>query len=154
MKVTIRTNKGSTYLEVDRSFQLLVDDEMLLEHNGPIPSEVKSESKGCCGGCYGSCHGTSSLYERSEAKVGDEVNYIHFPVPNSSFIEIIRWWSYDEALGENALEIHFKNGTYACYADVPLFIVNEWIEEIKNGGSAGKYYNLNIKNEFESIMES
>ena len=171
MKVTIQTNRGSMTLEVDRSFQLLVDGQMLLEHNGPIPPgyetveaqyATEAPKKKCC---FGSCHGTSSLFEHAEAEEEDDVTYINFPVPNSSFIEIIRWWSYEEALGENALEVHFKDGenalevhfkdgNYACYSDVPEGIINEWIEEIKNGGSAGKYYNINIKNEYESIMES
>jgi len=151
-------------LEVDRSFQLLVDDEMLLEHNGPLENVLEGDGgykdvgygeetkKPCCP--YGSCHGTSSLFEHAEEEEDDDVTYINFSVPNSSFIETIRWWSYEEALGENSLEVHFKDGNYACYSDVPEGIINEWIEEIKNGGSAGKYYNINIKNEYESIMES
>ena len=153
MKVTIRTNKGSMTLEVDRSFQLLVDGEMLLEHNGPIPSGYeKVEAPKTC--CFGSCHGTSSLFEHAEAEEEDDVTYINFTVPNSSFVETIRWWSYEEALGENALEVHFKDGNYACYSDVPEGVVLDWIQEIKLGASAGKYYNINIKNEYESIMES
>lgn len=163
MKVTIRTNKGSMTLEVDRSFQLLVDGEMLLEHNGPNVLEGDGGYKDVGYGkdfvpkppcCYGTCHGTSSLWEHAEEEEEGDVTYINFPVPNSSFIATIRWWSYEEALGENALEIHFKDGNYVCYSEVPEGIINEWIEEIKNGGSAGKYYNLNIKNEYESIMES
>lgn len=162
MKVTIRTSKGSMTLEVDRSFQLLVDGEMLLEHNGPIPpgyetveAQYATDTPKKC--CFGSCHGTSSLFEHAKAEEEDVVtyiNFINFPVPNSSFIETIRWWSYEEALGENALEVHFKDGNYACYSDVPEGVVRDWIQEIKLGGSAGKYYNINIKNEYEMIMES
>jgi hypothetical protein len=149
-------------LEVDRSFQLLVDDEMLLEHNGPnalvgdggykdVGYGDGTEPKKCC---YGTCHGASSLFEQIKDDDGDDVTYVHFPVPNSSFIETIRWWSYEAALGENALEVHFKDGNYACYADVPEGVVLDWINEIKDGQSAGKYFNWKIKDEYESIMES
>lgn len=150
MKVTLQFDGKSITVSAPSGFKLLVDDEVLLEHAGEKTSHDTS-NKTCC---FGSCHGTSSLFEHAEAEEEDDATYIHFPVPNSSFIETIRWWSYEEALGENALEIHFKDGNYACYSDVPEGIVNEWIEEIKNGGSAGKYYNINIKNEYESIMES
>jgi hypothetical protein len=164
MKVTIRTSRGSMSLEVDRSFQLLVDDEMLLEHNGPLQEAdyntgyvpVKAlyaaePAKKCC---YGTCHGTSSLFEHAEEEADGDVTYINFSVPNSSFIETIRWWSYEDALGENALEVHFKDGNYACYSDVPEGVVLDWINEIKDGQSAGKYFNWKIKDEYESIMES
>jgi hypothetical protein len=138
-------------LEVDSSFQLLVDDEVLLEHNGPVDraaDQPKEYGKKCC---FGSCHGTSSLFNHAEAEERD--TYINFQVPNSSFIDSFRWWSFEEALGANALEVYFHNGSYACYADVPQYIVDDWIEEIGNGGSAGRYYNNVIKNEFEAITE-
>lgn len=160
MKVSIKTSKGNLVtLNVPGSFQVWVDDEMLLEHSGdmePGYETVKAlyaaePAKKCC---YGTCHGTSSLFEHAKVKADDVVTYINFPVPNSSFVETIRWWSYEEALGENALEVHFKDGNFACYSDVPEGVVREWISEIKLGGSAGKYYNINIKNEYESIMES
>lgn len=150
-------------LEVDRSFQLLVDDEMLLEHNGPIADgdepgyqTVKAiysaePAKKCC---YGTCHGTSSLWEQAEEEADEDGKYINFAVPNSSFIETIRWWSYEEALGYNALEVHFKDGNYACYSEVSEGVVLDWINEIKDGQSAGKYFNWKIKDEYETIMES
>lgn len=153
MKVTIQTNEGAEVtLSVSSAFKVLVDDEVLLEHNGPVQTEHSYTGGKKC--CYGSCHGTSSLFEHAKARADEDVKYINFAVPNSSFIETIRWWSYEQTLGENAIEIHFKDGNYACYADVPESVVLSWIDEIKAGGSAGKFYNRNIKNEYESIMES
>ena len=166
MKVTLQFEGKSITVSTPSGFKLLVDDEVLLEHQGDSSGadwvevgrkayEKKcAERKECCQGTYGTCHGTSSLFEHAKAEAEDDVTYINFQVPNSSFIQTIRWWSYEEALGENALEVHFKDGNYACYSEVPEYLVNDWIAEIKAGGSAGKFYNWNIKDEFESIMES
>ncbi len=151
MKVTLQFEGKSLTVSAPSGFKLLVDDEVLLEHEG---TNVLKGDGGYKDVGYGSCHGTSSLFEHAEEEDEDDVTYINFQVPNSSFIETIRWWSYEEALGENALEVQFKDGNYACYSDVPEGVVREWISEIKLGGSAGKYYNINIKNEYESIMES
>jgi hypothetical protein len=153
MKVTLQFDGKSITVNASSGFKVLVDDEVLLEHEG----EVKRDAHKCCQGTYGSCHGASSLFQEEDANAlqqEDGVIYINFAVPNSSFIETIRWWSYEEALGDRALEVHFKDGNYACYSDVPEYLVRDWITEIKAGGSAGRFYNINIKNEFESIMES
>jgi hypothetical protein len=148
MKVTLQFEGKSITVSTSSGFKLLVDDEVLLDHAG----EVKCDSPKAC--CFGSCHGTSSLFEHAEAEADEDIEYINFAVPNSSFIETIRWWSYEEALGENSLEVHFKDGNYACYSDVPKYLIEQWIGEIKAGGSAGKFFNYNIKDEYESIMES
>lgn len=152
MKVTIKTACGNLVtVNVDKSFQVWVDEDMLLEHAGPVA--IPEDFRSCREGTYGSCHGTSSLFEGTKVTSDTQGTYIHFDVPNSSFISSIRWWSYEEALGENALEVNFKNGTYASYADVPEGVVLDWISQIKLGGSAGRYYNANIKNDYETIME-
>jgi len=170
MKVTLQFDGKAISVNTLSGFTLLVDDEVLLEHAGDQDAgyntgyktvEVENDKKEyakkpCCP--YGSCHGDSSLFaekmEQFRKEMEDDVTYVNFQVPNSSFIEAIRWWSYEDALGENALEVHFKDGNYACYADVPEYIIVNWIGEIKAGGSAGKFFNANIKDEFESIMES
>jgi hypothetical protein len=170
MKVTLKVDGKTFTVSAPRGFELLVDDELLLAHAGggdagyqdvgygeePGYEQVKAlyaaePAKKCC---YGTCHGTSSLFEHAKAEADKDGKYINFAVPNSSFIETIRWWSYEKALGENSLEVHFKDGNYACYADVPEYIIQQWIEDIKAGRSAGKFYNWNIKDAYESIMES
>jgi hypothetical protein len=161
MKVTLQFEGKSITVSAPSGFKVLVDDEVLLEHEGDqeagyntgyVPVGTEYAKKPCCP--YGSCHGASSLFEEAQDDEEDDITYINFEVPNSSFIETIRWWSYEEVLGENALELHFKDGNYVCYADVPEYLIQQWIEEIKLGGSAGKFYNCNIKDEFEMIKES
>ena len=166
MKVTLQFEGKSITVSAPSGFKVLVDDEVLLEHQGDSSGadwveigrkayEKKcAERKECCQGTYGSCHGASSLFKEAQEEGGEEVVYINFEVPNSSFIETIRWWSYDEALGDEALEVHFKDGSLACYSDVPEYLIHQWIGEIKAGGSAGKFFNYNIKDEFEMIKES
>jgi hypothetical protein len=137
MKVTLEWDGQLISLNTPSGFKLLVDDRLILEHEG----EVRKESHKC----YGSCHGTSSLF--------NEETYINFTVPNSSFIEKIRWWAEEETLGTNSLEVAFHNGTFAAYSEVPLSKVKQWIAEIKGGSSAGRWYNDNIKRVYECITE-
>jgi hypothetical protein len=146
MKVTIKTSEGNLVtLSVDKSFQVFVDDEMLLEHRGPTPPEkvVKNST-------YGSLRGTSSLF--NDDFEDKEYGYLNYMVENSSFIRAIRWWEHEETLGTNALEVMFRDDEHIAYENVPRNVVEAWIHEVRRGGSAGKFYNNHIKGQFKQFF--
>ncbi len=159
MKITIETREKEVTIYTDGPFTVLVDDELLLEHAGekdlytpksanyhgdPIPQPTESSSlfSACPSQC---CKGTCDKTP--------VIEYIHFEVPSSSFIESIRWWSEEESIGTSALEINFKDERYITYSSVPKSVVNNWIAAIKTGLSAGRYYNQNIKGSFKIVHE-
>jgi hypothetical protein len=43
------------------------------------------------------------------------------------------------------LEIEFKKGTVYQYFDVPNAIYESFVSQVNSGGSAGQYFNSNIK---------
>ena len=115
-----------------------------------------AQGEGCmCGGkcksAFPNTSGASSLFE--DVKPPFKVRYTVKKVQNSSFISQIRWWNWEEALGENALEVQTVEGRVFNYADVPEALVKEWIAVIEAGGSAGRFFNSRIKSEFEMLSE-
>lgn len=144
MKVTIKTNEGAEVtLNVSSGFKLLVDDEVLLEHGG---------GHKCCGGR--SCKAPYSDGSDSSSLFKEKPDYIHCKAMNSSFIDSFQWWKYEEAIGENALEIYFQSGNYVSYVDVPTGVVLAFRDAVNRGESAGKFYNANIKNVYEVFHHS
>lgn len=152
MKVTIKTASGNLVsVNVDSSFQLWVDEEMLLEHTGPSYLNIAKTYPDK----FGCIEKSSSLFSAcpSFLKACEEPEHIHFDVPNSSFIDSIRWWAVEESIGSDALEINFKDGRYVTYQQVPKSVITNWIAAIKTGLSAGRYYNQNIKGSYEIYNE-
>jgi hypothetical protein len=178
MRVTLKFDGKSISVNAQSGFELLVDGEVLLAHEG--------EKTACCGGkCCDKDAGyadvgygretlfdnakpeTKDAYHRLQAALAQirssEVNneesrprniiYHCKDVENSSFITRIRWWNWEEALGENALEVSLKDGRILNYADVPFHIYSIWVKTIVDGGSAGRYFNQSIKNEYELVSE-
>jgi hypothetical protein len=60
--------------------------------------------------------------------------------PGSSNIEKFR---HDQE--SQILEIEFKKGTIYQYFDVPLSVFEAFTSEVNSGGSAGQFFNSNIK---------
>jgi hypothetical protein len=120
------------------------------------PSKEKS-SKSRCGGNLSEGYGSEfniafnlfkSLIDKKNPTKGD---YIIYNVPSSSFIRTIRWWEFEETLGNNALEVLFLNEQYECYSGVPKSLINDWIAYINMGESAGRFYNKNIRGNFKLL---
>lgn len=156
MKVTIKTASGNLVsVNVDSSFQLWVDEEMLLEHTGPSYLNIAKKYSEKCESFDKQIQKSSSLFSAcpSFKKFSEEPEHIHFDVPNSSFIDSIRWWAVEESIGSDALEINFKDGRYVTYQHVPKSVITNWIAAIKTGLSAGRYYNQNIKGSYEIYNE-
>jgi hypothetical protein len=178
MKITLKFDNKSISVNTESGFELLVDDEVLLSHDGDnggyadvgygneeqcldIVEKLKALG-GCCGGegcCgvkksespYPKTSGASSLFE-GESCLKDIV-YLVKEVPNSSFISGIRWWSEEPMFGSNVLEVALKSGRVMYYGDVPQVDVEAWMSFVDAGGSAGRFYNTNIKNKFEMLRE-
>ena len=160
MKVSIKTVDGNQVtLNVQSSFKILVDNEILLEHDGPNTSDlIKRNSSDLI---RKAIQEVSELFDQTptgkriqvDVNEDHDVEHIHFDVPNSSFIESIRWWSVEESIGSDALEINFKDGNYIVYQHVPKSVIVNWIDFIKSGGSAGRFYNQNIKRSYEVYTE-
>lgn len=170
MKVTLKFDNKSISVNTESGFELLVDDELLLAHEGDEAGYERVEGYealkgfgklGCCGaGCcsekksespYPKTSGASSLFV-GETCLKDVV-YLVKEVPNSSFIAGIRWWSQEPVFGDNVLEIALKDGRVIYYGDVPQVEVESWMYWVDTGGSAGRYFNVNIKNKFELLRE-
>jgi len=185
MKITLKFDNKSISVNTESGFELLVDDEVLLSHDGDLEGyeQVKalyadvgysSEAQcldivgklrglgGCCGGegcCgvkkseapYPKTSGASSLFE-GESCLKDIV-YLVKEVPNSSFIAGIRWWSNEPIFGDDVLEVSLKDGRVMYYGDVPQVEVEAFMNWVATGGSAGRYFNQNIKNKFEMLRE-
>lgn len=162
MKVTVQLNGGyAITLSAPSGFKVLVDDEVLLEHSGDNVAQV---AQGCCGKLGGCCdvgYKRESLFDKkANEDLPDYVTYdhdgglyIHYDVPDSSFIQSIRWWENEACLGYNGLEVVFKNGEVASYLEVPYELVVQWIENVIDGGSAGRFFNTYIKGSFEVYQE-
>ena len=187
MKVTLKFDGKSISVNAQSGFELLVDGETLLAHEGDevgyeTVKPLYAQEKTCmCGGkCedkdagyadvgYGqeSLWGDKDAYHRLQAALAkirsSEVNneesrprniiYHCKEVENSSFITRIRWWNWEETLGENALEVSLKDGRVLNYGEVPFHVYSAWVKAIVDGSSAGRYFNQNIKNTFEMISE-
>jgi hypothetical protein len=181
MKVTIQINGGyEVTVSAPDGFKLLVDDEMLLEHGGEadyndeeedgyetVHAKYATECGGGGAGCkcgpnvksaYAHTDGTSSLFETikkasEKSCLGSDVQYHTYDVANSSFIEGIRWWSEEPFIGDDALEVNLKDGRTIYYAGVPLAVFFAWVNECDTGGSAGRFYNKNIKGTYEMVTE-
>ena len=164
MKISLKFDNRTLTVNTESGFELLVDDEVLLTHEGDNGQEPGYESvkalyatdKGCCGGCkcdsaYPKTSGASSLFE-GETCLKD-VTYLVKEVPNSSFIAGIRWWSNEPVFGDEVLEIVLKDGRVMYYGNVPQGDVEAWMSWIDTGGSAGRFFNANIKNKFELLRE-
>ena len=186
MKVTLQFDGKSISVNAQSGFELLVDDEVLLSHEGDevgyeTVKPLYAQEKTCCGGkgCrdkdagYADVgYGQESLwnkdaYHRLQAALAkiqaSEVKneeskpattvYHCKDVQNSSFIERIRWWNWEESLGANALEVSLKDGRIFNYGDVPFSVYSAWVKTIVDGGSAGRFFNQQIKNNYEMISE-
>jgi hypothetical protein len=185
MKVTLKFDGKSVSVSAPNGFELFVDGELLIAHEGEAGYETvkplyatekdlseeaycrdaygrfckaieaaQAEEK-CCGGkcksAFPNTSGASSLFE--DVKPPVKVRYIVKKVQNSSFISQIRWWNWEEALGYDALEVQLVDGRVFNYGDVPESVVEEWIKVVETGGSAGRFFNNRIKNEFEMLSE-
>ncbi|MBX7170156.1 MAG: KTSC domain-containing protein [Pyrinomonadaceae bacterium] len=54
----------------------------------------------------------------------------------------------------NELVVEFRNGTKYKYFDVPNEIFNEFAKTVNEDGSAGKFFNANIKSyRFEKVED-
>jgi len=163
MKVTLKFDNKSISVNTEGGFELLVDDELLLAHEGDDAGYEKVEAQyatdkdlGCCGGCkcgsaYPKTSGASSLFV-GETCLKDVV-YLVKEVENSSFIAGIRWWSQEPVFGDNVLEVSLKDGRVMYYGDVPQVEVEAWMNFVDAGSSAGRFFNANIKNKFELLRE-
>ena len=170
MKITLKFDNKSISVNTESGFELLVDDEVLLSHDGDnggyadvgyeqVQAQYATDKDlgvGCCGGCkcdspYPNKSGASSLFE-GESCLKDIV-YLVKKVPNSSFIAGIRWWSNEPIFGDDVLEVSLKDGRVMYYGDVPQVEVEAWMNWVDTGGSAGRYFNQNIKNKFEMLRE-
>ncbi len=65
-------------------------------------------------------------------------------IANSSTVERFR---YD--LETQTLEIEFKKGTVYQYFDVPKNVFEAFESQVNSGGSAGQYFNSNIRGCFQ-----
>ena len=180
MKITLKFDNKSISVNTESGFELLVDDEVLLSHDGDnggyadvgyeqVQAQYATDKDlydqdalkgfgklGGCGGCkcdspYPKTSGASSLFE-GETCLKDIV-YLVKEVPNSSFIAGIRWWSNEPVFGDEVLEVSLKDGRVLYYGDVPQVEVESWMNWVDTGGSAGRYFNVNIKNKFEMLRE-
>jgi hypothetical protein len=155
MKVSIKTASGNVVtVNVSSSFQVWVDDEMLLEHSGGEVDTLHQEASDLIR-VINELH-SSSLFSACPSQVAKEKKkseYINFDVPSSSFIANIRWWENEESLGNNALEVTFHDDNYIAYSNVPKSVISNWIAAIKAGESAGRFYNQNIKRAYKSIAQ-
>jgi hypothetical protein len=157
MRVSIQTVDGNQVtINVSSAFKVLVDDEVLLDHSGPVGC------KKACKGPYSAGSDASSLFddivgtfqkmtEQRYSQNSDE--YIHCKAIKSSFIDSWQWWSFEPCIGDGALEIYFKNGNYVSYSGVPLNIAKAFEMAIHNGESAGRFFNAHIKNVYEIFHE-
>jgi len=67
----------------------------------------------------------------------------------SSAIEKINYQIYDLANNKYHLDITFKSGDKYRYLDVPLSVLNDFV----NSDSLGKYFQNHIKNNFKYIKQ-
>lgn len=188
MNLTVKTNGRVYTIKADKGFEVFVDGELLLSHEGEPQKLGGGVAKGCCGnGCCDKAdgytdvgYGRESLFSQPEAqRLQEAIKSIYGPkstyceskkpsdlnvspetslyytkdVINSSFIECIRWWNWEETLGNEALEVTLKDGRILNYGGVPVSVYSAWVKIIVAGGSAGRFFNEYIKNEYELISE-
>jgi hypothetical protein len=178
MKVTLEIDGKEIVTSANSSIKLFVDNELLFAHEGEETACCSGKCSGgeCDAGYVDVGYGQESLFKAHKSleeslrglyspkgtcssdlnlskNKPDKIVYKVKEVLNSSFIEQIRWWNWEETLGTYALEVALKDGRYLNYGGVPLCVFNAWVNEINAGGSAGRFFNTYIKYNYELISE-